>query len=89
MATAAEQVSEGEAMSRSASRLRRKNQALCGCGNHALFSTRSSGEAVRARRDHPLCFRCWRAERAAARAREMAAARARARHFVAGPFALL
>jgi hypothetical protein len=76
-------------MSRSAARHFRKNRALCGCGNHALFSRRSFGGGVRARRDHPLCFRCWRAERSADRAREMAAARARARHFAAGPFALV
>lgn len=76
-------------MSRSASRLSRKNRGLCGCGHHALFHARASGGAVRSRRDHPLCFRCWRAARSSERAREMAAARARAFHFVPGPFALI
>lgn len=76
-------------MSRSATRLIRRNRALCKCGHRALFRTRASGDTVRTRRDHPLCFRCWRAERSAERAREMAAARARALRFVPGPFALV
>jgi hypothetical protein len=74
-------------MSSSAQRLNRRQAALCGCGKPALFSPR--GGAVRARRDHTLCFRCWRAEESAERAHEMAAARARAFAFVPGPFALL
>ena len=76
-------------MSRSARRLSRKVKALCSCGHHALFRTRASGRAVRARRDHPLCGRCWRAARSSGKAYEMAAARARALRFVPGPFALL
>jgi hypothetical protein len=75
-------------MSTSAHRLHRKNHAMCGCGKRALFAPKGSG-ALRVRRDHPLCFRCWRAEVSAERAHEMAAARARAFLFVPGPFALL
>jgi hypothetical protein len=76
-------------MSRSASRLSRKYRSLCRCGHRALFFSRGFGGAVTARRDHPLCFRCWRAEWSSERARQMAAARARAIHFEPGPFALL
>jgi hypothetical protein len=63
--------------------------ALCTCGHRAIFRTRASAGPVRARRDHPLCGRCWRAEWSSGRAREMAAARARSLRFVPGPFALL
>jgi hypothetical protein len=77
-------------VSSSAYRLSRKQLALCACGKHALYaSPGSSGGAIRARRDHPLCFRCWRAAISAGRAHEMALARARAFAFVPGPFALL
>jgi hypothetical protein len=77
-------------MSRSASRLSRKARTLCDCGHRAVFFRRShAGVPVGRRRDHPLCFRCWRAARSSERAREMAAAHARRLAYVPGPFALV
>jgi len=38
----------------------------CGCGARALYRRPRGGFAVH--RDHPLCFRCWRAERDRSRA---------------------
>jgi hypothetical protein len=77
-------------MSRSAFRLCRRDRALCACGRRAIFFVRTATyEAVRARRDHPLCIRCWRAARAREIARQMAAAHARRLCYVPGPFALL
>jgi hypothetical protein len=80
-------------MSRSARRLSRRDRAECSCGHRAIFfGTGAHGRparAVRARRDHPLCLRCWRAARSREKARQMAAARQRRIAFVPGPFALL
>lgn len=77
-------------MSRSASRLSRKDRALCACGHRAVFFRPSAGGGVvMHRRDHPLCLRCWRAATSSELARQMAAARARRLSYVAGPFALL
>jgi hypothetical protein len=77
-------------MSRGARRLSRKERAACGCGHRAVFAIRRArGFAVRARRDHTLCPRCWRAACARAKASQMATARARRLHFVPGPFAVL
>jgi hypothetical protein len=77
-------------MSRSARRLFRQHRATCSCGHKAVFFKPGSRHtAVCARRDHPLCLRCWRAARAREKARQMAAARARRKTFAAGPFALL
>lgn len=77
-------------MSQSARRLTRRERAACACGHRAVFiKPGSRGRAVAARRDHPLCSRCWRAERTSERARQMAASYARREHFVPGPFALL
>jgi len=78
-------------MSRSAERMSRKLRTRCGCGNRALFFVSGSGwhESVRARRDHSLCFRCWRAALSSEKARQMAAARARRLAFVEGPFSIL
>jgi hypothetical protein len=76
-------------MSCSAKRFWRRERANCTCGHRAVFFAPGSRETVRARRDHPLCGRCWRAERAGELARQMRAAYARRLHFVPGPFALL
>jgi hypothetical protein len=77
-------------MSCSAVRLSRKNRALCFCGHRAVFFVRTATyAAIRARGDHPLCARCWRAARAREVARQMAAAHARRLAYVPGPFALL
>jgi hypothetical protein len=77
-------------MSRSAERLSRKDRALCACGHRAVFFRPGmAGDAVLHRRDHPLCFRCWRAATSSERARQMAAAHARRLSYVPGPFALL
>jgi hypothetical protein len=64
----------------------RKEKHLCGCGHRALFFNRAGPCA---RRDHPLCLRCWRAAVSRERARQMQLARLRAFVFVPGPFALL
>jgi hypothetical protein len=77
-------------MSCSASRLSRKNRTLCACGHRAVFFVHTAAYvAVRVRRDHSLCFRCWRAARSRETARQMAAAHARRLAYVPGPFALL
>ncbi len=60
------------------------------CGHRAVFLRHGfRGRAASARRDHPLCIRCWRAERSRAKAVQMAAAHERRLAFVPGPFALL
>ncbi len=77
-------------MSRSARRLWRRERAICSCGHRAIFfKPGSHTSAVRARRDHPLCLRCWRAARSSEKARQMAAAHTRRLQFVPGPFALV
>jgi len=77
-------------MSSSAVRLSRKLRTRCGCGRRALFFVGNGWTvSVQARRDHPLCIRCWRAALSSERARQMAAARARRLAFVAGPFSLI
>ncbi len=77
-------------MSGSARRLWRRERAACGCGHRAVFLRHGfRGRAASARRDHPLCIRCWRAERSRAKAVQMAAAHERRLAFVPGPFALL
>lgn len=76
-------------MSRSATRLSRKDRALCDCGHRAVFFRHAAGGAVGHRRDHPLCRRCWRAATSSERAREMASAHARRLCYVPGPFALV
>ncbi len=75
-------------MSRSARRLTRRERASCTCGHRALYVKPGSGR-VAARRDHPLCTRCWRAARTSELARQMAASYARRDQYVPGPFALL
>jgi hypothetical protein len=76
-------------MSWLARRLSRKDRGTCGCGHRALFPRPSAHGRVAARRDHPLCSRCWRAATSSEKARQMAAARRFRLHPVAGPFALL
>jgi hypothetical protein len=76
-------------MSSSAKRLWRRSRATCSCGHRAIFFAHGSGGRVRARRDHPLCLRCWRAAALRETARQMRAAYARRLNFVPGPFALL
>lgn len=53
------------------------------------FVRTSRYKAIRFRRDHPLCIRCWRAAQARELAHQMAAAHARRLAYVPGPFALL
>jgi hypothetical protein len=76
-------------MSSQAKRLWRRERANCSCGHRAVFFTHWSRGTVRARRDHPLCGRCWRAAQGRDFARQMRAAYARHVSFVPGPFALL
>jgi hypothetical protein len=76
-------------MSRQAKRLSRRERANCSCGHRAIFFSAGSPDLVRARRDHPLCCRCWRAAQGSERARQMRAAYARHASFVAGLFALV
>jgi hypothetical protein len=76
-------------MSWVARRLSRKVQATCTCGHRALFVKPNTRGRVVARRDHPLCRRCWRAATSRERARQMAAARALRRNPSPGVFALV
>lgn len=76
-------------MSRSATRLSRRERRQCACGHHAVFFVAGTHGDVRARRDHPLCLRCWRAAVSREKARQMAAAHARRLAWVPGPFALV
>ncbi len=77
-------------MSSTATRMSRKLRTRCGCGRRALFFVGNGwAVSVRSRRDHSLCFRCWRAALSSERARQMAAARARRLAFVEGPFSLI
>jgi hypothetical protein len=76
-------------MSWLARRLSRKDRATCACGHRALFPRPLPGRTLAARRDHPLCSRCWRAAISREKARQMAAARRFRLSPVTGPFALL
>jgi hypothetical protein len=76
-------------MSCSAKRHLRRAHADCSCGNRAVYFRPGARAEVCARRDHPLCGRCWRAARGRETARQMRAAYARRVNYVAGPFALL
>jgi hypothetical protein len=61
-------------MSLSAKRYSRANGSLCTCGRRCLY-WRPRGRLA-ARRDHPLCERCWHAEIDRERARQVAQFRA-------------
>jgi hypothetical protein len=77
-------------MSWLARRLSRKARATCDCGHRAVFvRPHAPGRALAARRDHPLCRRCWRAAASREKARQMAAARLFRLNPASGPFALL
>lgn len=81
---------EGDTVSRSADRLVRRNRHACRCGHRALFFRGGRpGPAVRARRDHTLCLRCWRAALSRELAHQMGLARRLRLAGVPGPFALL
>jgi hypothetical protein len=58
-------------MSLSARRYSPANGSLCTCGRRCVY-WRPRARSLAARRDHPLCLRCWHAEFDRERARQFA-----------------